>query len=87
MPKSEQSRLATDPAYDAFTIQPSDIDCLSRETRALYIGTGGNLTVVMSGPSQAMVTFVNVQGGTLLPLAVVQVRSSGTTASDIVALY
>jgi hypothetical protein len=56
-----------------------------KEGCVLYIGTGGNLTVLtVSGQT---VLFSNVLGGTFLPVQVLKVFSTGTTASNIVALW
>lgn len=52
--------------------------------RSLYVGTGGDIVVTMAGTD---VTFANVPDGTFLPVEGSDVKSSGTTASDIVALY
>ena len=71
------------PAGYAEEITPADTD-LSRDMRALYIGTGGNLTVVTSGGDT--VTFNSVLSGTILPVRVIQVKSTGTTATQIVGL-
>ena len=55
--------------------------------RALYVGTGGNLSVIMRGDStDTPVVFPNVPSGAILPIAVKRVRSTGTGASDIVGL-
>jgi hypothetical protein len=51
----------------------------------LYIGTGGNLRVLTEGNDD--ITFVNVLGGTTMPVNVVRVFTTGTTASNIVALW
>jgi hypothetical protein len=51
----------------------------------LYIGTGGNLRVLTEGNDD--VIFVNVLGGTTLPVNIVRVFTTGTTASNIVALW
>lgn len=57
-------------------------------TRALYVGTSGNLTVLMAndygGTSQ--VTFTNVPAG-VFPVQVTRVVSATTTALNIVALW
>lgn len=57
-------------------------------TRGLYIGTSGNLTVLMpydvNGSNQ--VTFANVPTG-IFPLQVTRVVSATTTALNIVALW
>jgi hypothetical protein len=51
----------------------------------LYVGTTGDLTVITTGQDE--VTFANVQGGSFIPVQVVRVLSTGTTASNIVALW
>jgi len=51
----------------------------------LYIGTAGNVRVLTSGND--IVTFSNVQAGTFFPINVIQVFTTGTTASNIVALW
>ena len=56
-----------------------------KEGCVLYIGTGGNLTVfTVSGQT---VLFSNVLGGTFLPVQILKVFSTGTTASNFVALW
>ncbi|MCR5876931.1 hypothetical protein [Phenylobacterium sp. J367] len=54
-------------------------------TRALYVGTGGPLTVTMAEGGNA--TFANVPSGAVLPIQVTKVLDTGTDATDIVALY
>lgn len=61
--------------------------------RALYVGTGGNVTVNTtgilsdaSGGTGEATTFYNVPAGTLLPVTIWQVRESDTTASGLVGL-
>jgi hypothetical protein len=57
---------------------------------ALWIGTAGNLVVVMRNGDGAggttSVTFTGVPAGTLLPIAVQGVQATLTTASNIVGL-
>ncbi len=77
------SRL-TNPAAEAEAITPADTD-LDQYTRALYVGTAGDVVVVMGG-NDATITFTGVLAGSILPIRVSQVTSA-TTASDIVALY
>lgn len=71
------------PAQGAVVVTPSDSTVLSHVTRALWVGTVGNVTVVMSGGQT--VTFTNVQG--LLPVSVSKVMLTGTTASNITAMW
>lgn len=73
------------PAQSAFALTASDsADVPNGTCRALYVGTGGNVSVITGGST---VTFVGVLGGTVLPVSCSRVRSTGTTASNIVALY
>lgn len=51
----------------------------------LYVGTGGNLKVRTAGGDD--VTFNNIQNGSFLPINVVRVFATGTTATNIVALW
>lgn len=51
----------------------------------LYVGTSGNLKVRTAGGDD--VTFNNIQNGSFLPINVVRVFSTGTTATNIVALW
>ena len=56
---------------------------------ALYVGTGGNVAVVMQGVAGSLsndVIFKNVPSGTFLPIAVDFLCSTGTTASDILKI-
>jgi hypothetical protein len=55
-------------------------------TRGVWVGGAGNLAVVFADQSTA-VTLVGVAAGTLLPIAVIQIMSTNTTATDIVALW
>lgn len=55
-------------------------------TKGLWVGTGGNISVIHDGDTTA-VTYQNVPGGVLLPFHVTKVMSTDTTASNIVAIY
>lgn len=73
------------PAIDAATVTPNDSTDLTLTARALYIGTGGNVNLdTISGTT---IVFSNLQTGSILPLQVKRVRSTSTTASNIIALY
>lgn len=72
------------PGYDAVSVTPSDSSNLPVTSRALYIGTSGDLRVIVG--SGSTVTFVNVPEG-ILPMRVSRVLASGTTAADIVAVW
>ena len=51
----------------------------------LYVGTAGNVRVLTSGGDD--VTFTAVQAGSFLPVNVIKVYDTSTTASDILALW
>ena len=74
------------PAAHAFAVTPNDGADLPVVTRGLYVGTSGDLSLVLKGNASA-VSFVGVVGGSVLPLRVAQVRATGTTAADIIGLY
>lgn len=63
---------------------PASIPNKNVRARALYVGTGGNLTIKDEYGNN--VTFVGLIAGTLLPVSTDQVMSTGTSASNIVAL-
>lgn len=72
------------PAENAFAIAPSDVTALLGPTRGIYVGTTGNLRVLMTGGSVA--TFFDIAAGVIHPLQVIQVYLTGTTAINIVGL-
>lgn len=77
---------ATVSAHGAQAVTASDSTELPC-TRALYVGTGGNVSVIMGdGQNGSAVTFSNVPTGVILPIQVVKVMAA-TTASNILALY
>lgn len=51
----------------------------------LYIGGSGDIKVKTAGGDE--VTFTGVQAGTFMPVNVVQVFATGTTATNILALW
>lgn len=78
------SDSSTSSAADFDEVTKSDTTVLQR-TRGIYVGTGGDLAVKSIRGTTCI--FANVPDGTLLPIRVLQVLSTGTDASDIVALY
>lgn len=75
---------ADQPAGRAEAVTPSDSTDLTYLSRALWIGVAGNVAVTMA--SGDAVTFVGVAAGTLLPVRVSRVKSTGTTATSLVAV-
>ncbi len=76
-------------AYPEYTIATAVTASDTEENifKALYIGTGGNVSVdAWQGGSGANVIFHNVPAGTLLPMKTYRVNSTATTATGIVGL-
>lgn len=71
------------PAYDAVAVVPSDTTMIPA-TRGIYVGVAGDLVVEMVSGNSA--TFTAAANG-ILPVQVHKVKSTGTTATNIVALY
>lgn len=63
----------------------SDTVSLGAQANAVYVGTGGTVTVLLADATT--VQFTNVANGTILPIRLVRVNSTGTSASDFVALF
>lgn len=74
------------PARQALAVTPHDTNPLADIPKALYVGTGGNVTMRGAGGSSDQV-WKNVASGTVLPFRAQFVRATGTTAADILALY
>ena len=73
------------PANDAAAVTPSDSTPLTKSARALYVGTGGNLNLVTTDGQTAL--FKNLPSGSILPVRTSYVLATGTTATDVVALW
>lgn len=74
----------TGPAFAAQIIIPANGRELDYVTRAVYVGSAGDLSAEMINGD--VVTFKNVPSGTVLPVRVRRIRNSDTTASDIIGL-
>ena len=73
------------PARQAFAITPHATNEVDPLPKAIFVGTGGDLTGRAAG-SGADVTFKNVASGQILDVRFQYIRASGTTAADIVGL-
>lgn len=74
------------PAKNAAAVTPDDDADLANVAVALYIGGDGNVSVDTVG-GQESVVFQGMTAGQILPVRVKRVNSTGTTASNIVALW
>lgn len=75
----------TDSAGRAVAVTPADGTDFTNVSRAIYVGGAGDLSVVTLGGDT--VTFSAVAAGSLLPIRVRRVRSTGTTATLILNLW
>lgn len=75
----------TNPSAHFFAVTPSDTADLAVPARALYVGTGGDVTIRGLGSATAIL-FSNVPDASLLPIRVSRVMATGTDAEGIVAL-
>lgn len=75
------------PAVKAVAVTPANDTTLTNgPCRALFIGVGGDVNVILDNDTAAVV-FKNCYSGQVLPIAVASVQSTSTTATNIVALY
>lgn len=77
------------PAGYAWPVTASDGTELVKHTRAIYVGGDGNVACEMFDPTNnklATVTFVGLVAGIVLPVRTKKILSTGTTATNIVAL-
>lgn len=73
------------PAKDAFAIVPSDNNDIAKGTKAIYVGSGGDITARLVNSDQDVI-FRNVEAGSIIALRLRAVRAGGTTASDLIGL-
>lgn len=73
----------TAPVVKGVAVTPHDTNSIA-QTRGLYVGATGNLTVTMADGADTL--YSNVPVG-IFPICVTKVKATGTTATNIVALY
>ncbi|NNG72333.1 hypothetical protein HLI18_21180 [Rhizobium laguerreae] len=72
------------PASRAAAVTPNDSTLVG--ARALYIGTAGDVAIAPHRDLDPVI-FKNVPAGTILPVHAARVALTGTTASNIIALF
>jgi hypothetical protein len=71
------------PAHDIMPVTPSDFSDLTVVALALYVQTGGSLSIVTEAGNTRSVTVADFS---ILPVGVRRVRQTGTTATGIHAM-
>ena len=74
--------LTAPPEHGATVVPGAD---LAHVTRALYVGGGGDVAVRLQDGTE--ITLANVPTGTLIPIRVIRVLATGTSATQIVGLW
>lgn len=85
--------INSDPAVAAYVITPSDtVDLATGPCRAVYVGVTGDITMTVLQASGGVVSwqpvlFKAVLAGAPLSVGCARVNNTGTTATNLVALY
>ena len=76
------------PPVKGVVVTPSDTADLpyGSPCRYIYVGGAGNVAVKLANDTAA-ITFVAVPVGTVLPVMAIKVMATGTTATNLLALY
>jgi hypothetical protein len=72
-------------AIGAVSVTPDNAAVIEPVTRGVYIGGAGDLAVTFLDGTQ--VTFTDIAPGMIHGMQIKQVRATGTTATDILAIY
>lgn len=84
MPTPTQQGSNPNTAIDAAAINPSDATELTVPCRAVYVGESGDLKIKTLGGNE--ICFPGVPAG-IFPIGARQVFLTGTTATNLIALY
>lgn len=84
-PFDDYIRTLESPASSGFAITPDDETDVTNTTRAIYVGSAGDVAVILDDDETA-ITFGGVSAGLILPVRVRRVLATGTTASGILGL-
>lgn len=75
------------PATTAAAVTPSDTDELAAVANGLMVGTAGTIAVVTAAGDAITIPSAVATATPTIWLRVKQVKSTGTSATDILALY
>jgi hypothetical protein len=83
--EGSKSYTANGPVVNATAITEDDDVVLDNISRGIYVGTGGDMTVLMRD-GEDPVEFTNIPDGTVLPIRI-QSLMEASTVSDVVNLH
>lgn len=83
-PSPFEPATGTMPGYDGIAITPSDSNNLATICRALFIGVAGNVKLLT--PASTSLEFLNLNAGAILPIQVLRVFSTSTTATNLIGI-
>jgi hypothetical protein len=87
MPNPNHQATGKDcPIMETAVVSPSDSTDIPDLPRAIWIGVGGDITLMAAGDTTSRL-FKNVSSGTLLPIRARRIYSTGTTAQSLIACY
>lgn len=87
-PQGERNQLDSPPKNHA-TIVPDNSTNLTYLARAVYVGVGGDVSVEMLGTDDAPLSLIykNVPSGSYLLGRIRRVNSTGTNATNMIAVW
>lgn len=74
-----------DPCTNADAVTTSDTVDLTHVSRYIYVGGAGDITLVTSKGDTVLLKAVPI--GAMLPIRASKIKLTGTTATNLVALY
>lgn len=78
---------ASSPARNSYAVTPHDTNEIGTYMpKALYVGVGGTIVMELDGDVSST-TFLNVPSGAILPVRARVILATGTTATNILAIY
>jgi hypothetical protein len=84
-PHTYRAKVEDYPLNRAAAVTPDDNNDLSFVTRAVYVGGAGDVAIIT--PDGDSVTLKAVPVGTMLSIRVARVKSTGTSATNLVAFW
>ena len=84
-PLARDVRDTSTAAIGGVVVTPHDSTNFAYETVGVFVGGAGNVTAVMRDGT--VLLFTGVVAGTILPIRCQRINSTGTTATNMTALF